>query len=261
MVASKKRVPWQHKPVGNPSYRDLKKTDKTKVLVRKAGATRMRDGRWYSHGLEDYKLWWEFLVRAEQNSKAPVVWDEYEGWGEPSDFQQIDVWSSKSRKEGFWEFWKSYGMDLFAENEDELVKVHSAGKSVKVPQGKICLEIPTTTTVKMLGKIVEETILQHSTADKSSHLSTAAYKIETKNEDGKTIRRDIKRDAFRRWLKIWDMSEDGSTLDEIKDIHGGDERILYRDKWKALNIIANVASGEFPGSTEERKKWNNGKWV
>ncbi len=125
---------WQHKDVREAFVpRKKPKTDiGHKYLAQKSTPTLHRDGRWFSHGLSEYKLWWEFLVRAEQSPDIQVDWSKYEGWGKPKDFQCINVWSSKSRDDGWWKFWKTYGIELFAENDDELVKVHKSGNKLTV---------------------------------------------------------------------------------------------------------------------------------
>jgi hypothetical protein len=249
-------IKWQHKPENPISPRDWKKTGrKGELLIQRRNPTLYRDGRWFSHGLTEYKLWWEFLVRAEQAPDIKVNWKEYEGWGNPKDYQTIDVWSSKSRDKGWWKFWKTYGIELFAENDDEVVKVHRSSKNIKVGKDKFLLEIPTGTKPEHLMKIIKRVVEENTKATNISHISTARFPITKTDKKSNVVRANIRKDAFRRWVKIWDMKQDGSSASEIDNIHGinDDQRTTYRNLWKAKTMVMNVANGEFPGDTLKRK--------
>jgi hypothetical protein len=219
---------WQLKPTKSKedktfSHRNLKKspqggvTDEDTRYKRKP--TRRREGRWFSHGLTDYQMWWEFLVRAEQHPDIQVDWKQYEGWGNPEDYQNIDVWSSKSRKDGFWNFWKTYGIELFAEREDGGIQVYHEGDKLRVGKDKFCLEIPTGTSAVDMMEAIKKLIHKNADEGKSSQLTTAKAQITTIRK-GEIVRAEVRTDAFRRWLKIWDMKKKGYSTDEIDKIHG-----------------------------------------
>jgi hypothetical protein len=238
------------------SPRHSKKKEKG-WLNQKRRATLHRDGKWFSHGLSDYQMWWEFLVRAEQAHDIQVDWKRYKDWGNPADYQNINVWDWKSRKDGFWKFWKAYGIGLFAENDDKVVQVHLEGENIKVGKDKFCLEIPTGTKSDNLMKIIDRLVEENTDATKSSHISTATEPIVKFEKGGKLVRAEIRTDAFRRWLKMWDMKHGGYSTDEIDSIHGkggknhkdfDEYKTTYRNLWKAKKVVGNVARGAFPGS-------------
>ncbi len=248
--------PWQLKPIEMIISPRIKKRTEKGWLSQKRKPTLHRDGRWFAHGLTDYQMWWEFLVRAEQTPEITVDWNRYKDWGKPEDYQNIDVWNSKSRRDGFWKFWKTYGIELFAENDDEVVRVFREGDSVTVGTDKFCLEIPVGTKPANLMKIVKRLVSENTDATKSSHKLTAKDPIVKVGKNGEIVRAEVKTDAFRRWLKVWDMKQKGYCTDAIDTIHGrggknhsqSDEyKTTFRHLWKAKKIIKNVARGEFPG--------------
>ena len=263
------REAWQLKPVGSSddrtlSTRHFKRSAKggrtTEWIAHKRKPTRHRDGKWFAHGLEVYQLWWEFLVRAYQAKGIVVDRSRYANWGEPSDFLNIDIWSAKSRKDGFWRFWRSHGIELFAENEDRGVSVITPDKAFRARSGMLYLEIPKGTPAKELMGAIKRLVQENADKKKKSHIPTAKEAITS---------REIRADAYRRWLKMWDMrfvpfpqysrkfgagerGGDVFSVEIIASIHGagGDYgfALTYRNLWIAKKIVKNVARGEFPGT-------------
>lgn len=247
---------WQLKPVQNLdsktlSPRHFKKSAKggrsKEGINIKRGYTRHKDGKWFAHGLPVYQMWWEFLVRAYQAPDITVDPNRYRDWGPAEDYLNIDVWSSKSRKDGFWKFWKIYGIDLFAEDDDRGIRVVVPDNSFTIDQNKFYLEIPTGTSAQELDKAIRRLVRDNVRSTKNSHISTAIEKISAK---------EIRTDSYRRWLKMWDMKQKGYSGEEIDVIHGRGGRQAYeydnlktthRNLWKAKKIVKNVADGEFPG--------------
>ncbi|MBT4744626.1 MAG: hypothetical protein HOO20_15660 [Rhodospirillaceae bacterium] len=260
------RKAWQLKPVGIAdvvSPRQFKKTAKggksKEWTAYKRKPTRHRDGKWFAHGLEVFQIWWEFLVRAYQSEGIEVDEDRYRDWGPKADYLMIDIWSSKSRKDGFWKFWTTYGVNLFAEADDRGIHVHSGDASLKMSDDKFYLEIPKGIPAKELTKAVKRLIEEHAKSGRKAHISTA---IET------ITAREIRADSYRRWIKIWDMryvpspqfngkypdeDRDGDVFSQklIDEMHGNagydNLHTTYRNLWKARKIVKNVAKGEFPG--------------
>jgi hypothetical protein len=209
--------------------------------------TRRRHGKWFAHGISVYQLWWEFLVRAYQAEGAvkgiSVDRERYKEWGSADDYLNIDVWSAKSRKDGFWTFWKTYGIDLFAEDDDRGVRVVTIGNSFKADGDKFYLEIAKGTAAHEMMDAIKRIVRENVQATKTSHISTAKMTVKGN---------EIRTEAFRRWLKMWDMKQKKYSTDDIDAIHGviaqggfDDYRTTYRNLWKAKKVIKNVANGEF----------------
>jgi hypothetical protein len=272
------RNPWQLNPVEGRTSRDFKKSEKggrtSELISHRRGYTRHRHGNWFAHGLPIYQLWWEFLVRAYQADGIVVDRGRYKDWGSADDYLNIDIWSAKSRKEGFWTFWKTCGIDLFAEHDDRDIRILSQGETVTVDENRFCLDIPSGTKPEELMTAIKRLVRENTEfvikdgkkkkRDKTSHISTAKEQI-TINE--------IRPNAYRLLLKMWDMrrvpspqfngkydevERDGDcfSLEKVDEIHGmGGKEDLYWDEykmthrnlWKAKKIIKNVAKGEFPG--------------
>jgi hypothetical protein len=158
------------------------------------------------------------------------------------------VWSSKSRKDGFWTFWKFYGVDLFSERDDRGIRIIESASEFDSSDDKYYLEIPFGTPANEMMKAVGKIVRENSSKKKNQHVSTAIEQISAK---------EIRTDSYRRWLRMWDMKQKGIyPVDEIDLIHGrgGEEsynfdsyKTTYRNLWKAKKIVTNVAAGEFPG--------------
>jgi hypothetical protein len=249
--------PWQLKPIenvqsGTLSSRYFKKSEaggkSQEWRTYKRGYTRHREGKWFAHGLPIYQLWWEFLVRAYQAEGIVVDRSRYKNWGSSEGYLNVDVWSSKSRKDGFWKFWRGYGSDLFAEDDDRGVAVVVPDNKFEMSEGNFYLEIPSGTPANELLGAVKRIVKDNAAKKKNQHISTAVEQISAK---------EIRSDSYRRWLKMWDMKQKGDySVEEIDMIHGrggpqsyefDNYKTTYRNLWKAKKIVANVAEGEFPG--------------
>lgn len=239
---------WQLKPVGYSSVASRRLSKNTKVIPYKNKYTRHRKGYWYAHGLSVYRMWWDFLLRAYQAEDIVVDRNYYKDWGDPDWFiNTVDVWASSYGKKFFDPWWNEYGATLFAEDADKGVRVIPPGTQMIGDGSKVYLEVPTGTSAKELDKVIRRLVKENTHPTKNSHISTARFSI--------TGRTEIRTDAYRRWLKMWDMRQKGYSIKEIHEIHGDGTEVTEssalnptrRNMWKAKKVIKSTAIGEFPG--------------
>jgi hypothetical protein len=269
---------WQLKQVDSgvtQSSRKFKKTAKGGVSktdeaerernedgsVMRRKKTLYRDGRYFAHGYTDYQLWWEFLVRAYQSGDFTVDEKRYEEWGSAKDYLAIDIWSSQSRREGFRAFWKKYGIELFAEDENKGVQVFTGDNALNMNSDKFYLEFDRYASAKELAKVAKRLIEQNVSKEKRRHVVTAKNRISTDK---------FRADAFRRILKVYDMRRvDSSRFAHFcesewrngdffsqsltDEIHGNiydknPYKTIQNLLWRAGIVLRNVAAGEFPGA-------------
>jgi hypothetical protein len=266
---------WQLKGVNEgptQSSRKFKKTPKGgrstelremnelgSVMRRKP--TLRRDGKLFAHGYEVYQLWWEFLVRAYQSEEFSVDSNRYRNWGSAEDYLSIDIWDWRSRKDGYRKFWREYGIELFAEDEDRGIQVFTGDGILNMTGDKFYLEFDKNASAKELAKAAKRLIEQNVSNLKRQHVSTAKERVTTEK---------FRADAFRRILKVYDMrrvnsvrfahqcdtaNRDGDFFSQIftDEIHGNTVesqrfKTIQHLLWRAGVVLRNVAAGEFPGA-------------
>jgi hypothetical protein len=269
---------WQLKQVDTgvaQSTRKFKKTAKGGVSrkdetlrernedgsVMRRKKTLYRDGSYFAHGYTDYQLWWEFLVRAYQSSDFEVDKKRYADWGPAENYYAIDIWNSKSRREGFRTFWKEYGIELFAEDDNRGIQVFTGDDVLNMSSDKFYLEFDKNASAKELATAAKRLIEQNVSKQKLRNVITAKNKLSVDK---------FRVDAFRRILKVYDMRRVDSSRfahlcetswrkgnffsqDFTNQIHGLEHeairfKVIQQLLWRAGVVLRNVAAGEFPGA-------------